>query len=179
MKFLLIKGKNLLTLLAHPDTGNQHNCNKMCAMLSSLFTEFIRLESTWNEWLYLNSYLLRGKGRSMNNIHFALGKNLLILGTHTKHMPQLYTVEQGKNTDRSDACDLWFHFQFLNMNFSAMSITFKFWKFTTVDIRKLKIVELVKKYFHWVQVLTHYCYWALFLSKWLCFELIDISEYQF
>ena len=42
----------------------------------------------------------------MNNIHFTFGKNLLILGRHTKHMPQLYTVEQGKNTDRSDACDL-------------------------------------------------------------------------
>ena len=148
MKFLLIRVKNLLTLLAHPDTGNQHNCNKMCAMLSSLFTEFItRLESTWSEWLYLNNYLLRGKGRSMNNIHFAFGKNLLILGTHTKHMPQLYTVEQGKNTDRSDACDLWFHFQFLKMNFSALSITFKFWKSTTVHISEIKDSGTCQKIF--------------------------------
>ena len=117
MKFLLIQVKNLLTLLAQPDTGNQHNCDKMCAMLSSLFTEFItRIESNWSERLYLNNYLLRGKGRSMNNIHFAFGKYLsifihyyviTILGRwNTKHMPQLYNVEQGKNTDRSDACDL-------------------------------------------------------------------------
>ena len=68
MKFLLIQVKNLITLLAQPDTGNQHNCNKMCAMLSSLFTEFItRIESNWSERLYLNNYLPRGKGRSMNN----------------------------------------------------------------------------------------------------------------
>ena len=32
--------------LAYIDTGNQHNCNKMCAMLS-LFAEFItKFEST-------------------------------------------------------------------------------------------------------------------------------------
>ena len=44
---MLSSKKNLLTLLAHPDTGNQDNCKKMCAMLSSLFTEFItRLKST-------------------------------------------------------------------------------------------------------------------------------------
>ena len=44
MKFLLIQVKNLLTLLAHHDTRNQHNCN------NSLFTEFIaRLKSTWSE----------------------------------------------------------------------------------------------------------------------------------
>ena len=38
-----------------------------------------------------------------------------------QNMPWLYTVEQGKNTDRSDASDLWFHFPFLDMNFSALN----------------------------------------------------------
>ena len=52
----------------------------------------------------------------MNNIHFAFGKYLsifihyyviTILGRwNTKYMSQLYNVEQGKNADRSDACDL-------------------------------------------------------------------------
>ena len=37
-------------------------------------------------------------------------------------MPWLYTVEQGKNTGRSDACELWFLFQFLDMNFSAVNL---------------------------------------------------------
>ena len=47
IKFLLIKLKENLNLLAHLDTGNQHNCSKMCAMLS-LFKEFItEFESTW------------------------------------------------------------------------------------------------------------------------------------
>ena len=53
MKFLLIQLKNPLTLLAHPDTRNQHNYNKLCAILSSLFTEYMtRFESTWSEQLY-------------------------------------------------------------------------------------------------------------------------------
>ena len=38
----------------------------------------ILLKSTWSEWLYWNKYLLRGKGRSMNNIYFAFGKYLII-----------------------------------------------------------------------------------------------------
>ena len=37
---------------------------------------------------------------------------------HTKYALH---VEQGKNMDRSDACDLWFLFQFLKMSFSAMN----------------------------------------------------------
>ena len=37
------------------------------------------------------------------------------------NMPQLYVVEEGKNMDRSDACDLWFLFQFLDMNFSTVN----------------------------------------------------------
>ena len=32
MKFLLIQLKNPLTLLTHPDTRNQHNCNNPCEM---------------------------------------------------------------------------------------------------------------------------------------------------
>ena len=31
----------------------------------------------------------------------------------------LYTVEQGKNKDGSDASDFWFFFKLLGMNFSA------------------------------------------------------------
>ena len=33
------------------------------------------------------------------------------------NMPWLYTVEQGKNRDRSDACDIWYLFPFLGMTF--------------------------------------------------------------
>ena len=51
----------------------------------------------------------------MNNIHFAFGKYLLILFTIMSFL------EQGKNTDRSDARDLWFLFQFLYMIFPAMN----------------------------------------------------------
>ena len=41
MRFLLIQLKKpLIKLLAHLDTGNQQNCNKICVMLS-LFTESI------------------------------------------------------------------------------------------------------------------------------------------
>lgn len=36
-------------------------------------------------------------------------------------MPWLYTVEQGKIKKRSDACSLGFLFQYLDMNFSAVS----------------------------------------------------------
>ena len=36
-------------------------------------------------------------------------------------MRWLYTVEQGKNRDRSDVCELWFLFQFLGMIFSALN----------------------------------------------------------
>ena len=39
----------------------------------------------------------------------------------TPNMLWLYTVEQGKNTDRTDACELWFLFQFIDMNFSAVN----------------------------------------------------------
>ena len=38
-----------------------------------------------------------------------------------QNMPWLYTVEQGKNRDRSDVCELWFLFQFLSMSFSALN----------------------------------------------------------
>ena len=37
------------------------------------------------------------------------------------NIPWLYTVEQGKNRDRSDACDLLFFFQYLGMIFSAVN----------------------------------------------------------
>ena len=37
------------------------------------------------------------------------------------NIPWLYTVEQGKNRDRSEACDLLFFFQFLDMIFSAVN----------------------------------------------------------
>ena len=40
---------------------------------------------------------------------------------NTLNMPWLYTVEQDKNRDRSDACDLWFPFQVLGMMFSAVN----------------------------------------------------------
>ena len=38
MKFLLIQVKNLLTLLAQPDTGNQHNCKKNVRNNRATFT---------------------------------------------------------------------------------------------------------------------------------------------
>ena len=37
-----------------------------------------------------------------------------------QNIPWLYSVEQGRNMNRNDAYDLWFHFQFLNMNFSGV-----------------------------------------------------------
>ena len=37
------------------------------------------------------------------------------------NIPLLYTIEQGKNRDRSEACDLLFFFQFLDMIFSAVN----------------------------------------------------------
>ena len=47
---------------------------------------------------------------------------LTLLGQwNTLNMPLLYTVEQGKNRERSDVCDLWFFFQFLGMIFSTMN----------------------------------------------------------
>ena len=55
-----IKKLNLLKLPAHLDTGNQHNCNKMCAMFS-LFTEFItEFESTWG--IVVKQFFAEGKG---------------------------------------------------------------------------------------------------------------------
>ena len=36
-------------------------------------------------------------------------------------MPWLYTVEQGKNKDGSDASDFWFFFKILGMKFSAVN----------------------------------------------------------
>ena len=54
--FCWLNSKNLLKLLAHLDTSNQHNCNKIWAMLS-LLTEFItEFESTWAITVYLNNY---------------------------------------------------------------------------------------------------------------------------
>ena len=48
--------KTLLKLLAHLDTSNQHNCNKIWAILS-LLTEFItEFESSWAITVYLNNY---------------------------------------------------------------------------------------------------------------------------
>ena len=57
---MILKNLNLLKLPAHLDTGNQHNCNKMCAMFS-LFTEFItEFESTWG--IVLKQFFAKGKG---------------------------------------------------------------------------------------------------------------------
>ena len=54
--FCWLNSKNLLKLLAHLDTGNQHNCNKIWAMIS-LLTEFIaEFGSTWAITVYLNNY---------------------------------------------------------------------------------------------------------------------------
>ena len=41
--------------------------------------------------------------------------------TPMEHAKYAFHVEQGKNTDRSDACDLQFLFQFSKMNFSAVN----------------------------------------------------------
>ena len=38
-----------------------------------------------------------------------------------KLMLWLYTAEQGKNRERSDACDSWFLFQILGIIFSALN----------------------------------------------------------
>ena len=40
---------------------------------------------------------------------------------HTKYALVAYTLEQGKNTDRSYECELWFLSQFLDMNFSEVN----------------------------------------------------------
>ena len=37
------------------------------------------------------------------------------------NIPWLYTLEQGRNRDKSSACDLWFFFQFLGMIFLAVN----------------------------------------------------------
>ena len=66
---------------------------------------------------FIHNYLLKVKGRSMNDIHFTIGKYLLIfinyyvilplLGQwNTLNMPWLYSVEQGRDTVRSDVLDL-------------------------------------------------------------------------
>ena len=81
--------------------------------------------------MYLNNYLLKVKERLMSDIHFTLGKHLLIfihyyvilplLGQwNILNMPWLYSVEQGRNTVRCDERDLWFLFP-IGMNFSAVN----------------------------------------------------------
>ena len=77
----------------------------------SLFTEFItEFESTWAITVYLNNYLLKVKGRSINNIHFTFSKYFLILihyyviylvwaMEHAKYTFGIYTVEQGRNRE--------------------------------------------------------------------------------
>ena len=90
----------------------------------SLFTKFIiEFESTWAITVYLNNYLLKVKGRSINNNHFTFGKYFLIFIhyyviylvkaiEHAKYTFVIYSVEQGRNRDKSDACDLWFFSNF-------------------------------------------------------------------
>ena len=41
---------------------------------------------------------------------------------HAKYAFVIYTVEQGRNRDKSDACDLWFFFQFLGMIFFSSEL---------------------------------------------------------
>ena len=118
--------KKQLKLLAHLDIGNQHNYNKMCIKLS-LFTEFItEFRSNWV--IISKQLLLKVKERSIDNIHIAFAKYLLIFihyyrVCHFTILGQWNTkyasvIEPGKNKDRSDACDLWFLFQFLDKFFS-------------------------------------------------------------
>ena len=90
----------------------------------SLFTGFItEFESSWAITVYLNDYLLKVKGRLINNIHFTFGEIFLNSYIHYYMLIYLviYTVEQGRNRDRRDACDLWFFSQFLGMIFSAVN----------------------------------------------------------
>ena len=91
----------------------------------SLFTEFItEFESTWAITVHLNNYLLKVKGRSVNNVHFILSKYFLILVfiimlfyliramEYAKYTFVIYAIEQDRNRDRRDACELWFFLNF-------------------------------------------------------------------
>ena len=107
--------KNLLKLLGYLDAGNQHNCNKIWAILwNSLFTEFVtKFGSTQAIVLkQLNSEGLQG--RSLNNIHFTFGKYLTTFlyyyviyhiramkNVKYAKMHWLHTEERGKNKDIS------------------------------------------------------------------------------
>ena len=83
----------------------------------SLFTEFItEFESTWAITVYLNNYLSKVKGRSINNNHFTFGKYFLIFIHYYVILPNakytfvIHTVEQGRNRERSDVCGPIFQF---------------------------------------------------------------------
>ena len=123
---MLIKLKENLNLLAHLDTGNQHNCSKMCAMLS-LFKEFItKFESTWVIILKqlfsegedkIEEYLLLCLWQIVLNFYSLLCHFTILAQQNTQNMPWLCSVEQ-------------------DMNFSA--VNFKAHKNFVLVIRKLK-----------------------------------------
>ena len=83
MKFLLIQLKKPpIKLLAYLDRGKQQNCNKNMCNAFFINRIYSRMQKHLIEQLYfIHNYLLKVKGRSMNDIHFTIGKYLLILLT--------------------------------------------------------------------------------------------------
>ena len=142
MKFLLIQLKNLFKMLAHLDAGNQHVVHaffihRIYIKIQKHMSDQIKTLICWRkrgDWWIIFTLPLA-------NI-FVILIHYYVIFLHYRTMKHAkYTLvilcRTGQEImNRNDAYDLWFHFQFLNMNFSGVKAHQNF----VLIFKKLKLL---------------------------------------
>ena len=128
--FLLIQStKSLKTACSSWYTGNLHNWNNVSNAYFTYRT-YNRIQKCLSDctktivcWRWREDWwIIFTLPSTYIWVLFTIVSFYHIIRWSIPNMPWLYTVEQCKITDRSDACELWYLFQFLDMNFQEWTL---------------------------------------------------------